>query len=333
MKKSSFLLPCMTATLLLSACGGGGGGTAVSPAPLTSSTITASNSTKAAINAYAAASFIGTSPAAVNSMLTGVSIKAGSASVLETALALVKRAVGNSSLNLMTGIATTSNCSGGGTMSISGSMLDGVAVRNGDVLTVTSHNCIESGSTTNGSIDVTFSAITGEVFSSSPWSATMALRFNGLDDTSVGETIGVNGDMKIVANQTSQTSGSYAASGASLQLSRTVSGIRLNQLTLSEYAAIENISGNTISDSANFTLSGSSAALGTFSYSVRSVQPFVRIGDATPASGASIVNGASSSVTITAVDASKVRLDYSAMGDGVITQSTNLDWTSFLAVI
>jgi hypothetical protein len=38
-------------------------------------------------------------------------------------------------------------------------------------------------------------------------------------------------------------------------------------------------------------------------------------------------------VTIIAVDASKVRLDYSAMGDGVITQSTDMDWPSFLAAI
>jgi hypothetical protein len=52
-----------------------------------------------------------------------------------------------------------------------------------------------------------------------------------------------------------------------------------------------------------------------------------------PASGSSIVNGAASSVTITAVDASQVRLDYSAMGDGVITQSTDLDWPSFLATL
>jgi hypothetical protein len=323
----------MTAALLLSACGGDGGGTADAPLPMTNSAITAGNSTKVAINAYAATSFASTSTDIANSLLTGVSIKTRFPGVLGPALALIKRTYGNRPLNLMTGIATTTNCSGGGTVSINGNMANEAAVSNGDALTITSNHCIESGDTINGSIGVTFSGVTGEVFSSSSWSATMMLRFDEFNYTSASETIGVNGDMKIVANQASPTSGSSAASGASLQLSRTVSGTRLNQLTLSEYVAIENISGNTISDSANFTLSGTNDALGTFSYSVRSVQPFVRTGSAMPASGSSIVNGAASSVTITAVDASQVRLDYSAMGDGVITQSTDLDWPSFLATL
>jgi hypothetical protein len=333
MKKSPFLLPCMTAALLLSACGGGGGDTADAPAPQTNSAITADNATKAAVNAYTAASFVGTSPETVNSMLTGVSINTGGASVLKSTLALVKRAYANRPLNLMMGISSTNNCSGGGTVSISGSVLNEATASNGDVLTITSNNCIESGDTTNGSINVTFSGISGTPFSTGAWTATMTIRFTGLENISAGETTGVSGDMKIVANQASSTNVSFAVSGTSLQLSRTVSGARLNQLTMSAYVAIENMSGNTFSDSANFTLSGTSDALGAFTYAVRSVQPFVSIGSAMPASGSSIVSGAASSVTITAVDASKVRLDYSAMGDGAITQSTTLDWTSFLAAM
>jgi hypothetical protein len=50
-----------------------------------------------------------------------------------------------------------------------------------------------------------------------------------------------------------------------------------------------------------------------------------------PGSGSLIVNGAASSVTVTALNASSVRLDYSAKGDGVITQSTTLSWADFAA--
>jgi hypothetical protein len=64
---------------------------------------------------------------------------------------------------------------------------------------------------------------------------------------------------------------------------------------------------------------------------VKSLQPFVSTGTAMPGSGSLIVNGAASSVTVTALSASSVRLDYSAKGDGVITKSTTLSWAEFIA--
>jgi hypothetical protein len=113
-------------------------------------------------------------------------------------------------------------------------------------LTITSNNGIKGRSSANGSIRVTFSGVTGKVFSSSEWSATMTLHCDELDYASASETIRVNGNMTLVANQASPSNGSSAASGASLQLSRTVSGTRLNQLALSDYWATATISSATI---------------------------------------------------------------------------------------
>jgi hypothetical protein len=64
---------------------------------------------------------------------------------------------------------------------------------------------------------------------------------------------------------------------------------------------------------------------------VKSVQPFVSVGTGMPGSGSLIVNGNASSVTVTALGAGGVRLDYSAKGDGVITQTTTLSWADFNA--
>jgi hypothetical protein len=49
-----------------------------------------------------------------------------------------------------------------------------------------------------------------------------------------------------------------------------------------------------------------------------------------PTSGSLIVNGAGSSVTATVVS-NGVRLDYSAKGDGVVTQTSTLSWSDFLS--
>ena len=139
--------------------------------------------------------------------------------------------------------------------------------------------------------------------------------------------------MNIVANQASPTSASFSTSGASLRMSRIVAGVRLNQQTISDYAATETLSGTTTSTTSSLTLSGNENTLGQFTYTVRTLAPFVNSGNDTPDSGSLIVRGAPSSVTITAVNASSVRLDYSAPGDGVITQSTTLDWPAFYAAL
>lgn len=336
MKNSSFLLPLtLGAALILSACGGGGA-TPGSASPITNPTttrspISAGNSTKVASNAYAANTSIGNSSSSVTAALTGVSIEGHSISTVAPALDMISRAYNRGAPKLLTGVALTETCSGGGTVSINGKVKSDLVASNGDTLTVTTVNCAEGGVTMNGAFTITLSGISGTAFTTNAWGATIDARFTAFSVTSGSEAVAGSGDMKIVINQTSSTSISLSISGSSFQTSESKAGVNVANRTLTDYSVTATKQGNTITSAANYTMSGSTSALGQFEYSVKSLQPLVSIGGSMPTAGSFIVNGASSSVTMTVVDAGNVRLDYSAKGDGVITQTSTISWASFIA--
>jgi hypothetical protein len=89
------------------------------------------------------------------------------------------------------------------------------------------------------------------------------------------------------------------------------------------------IQGSQLTTSANLSLSGNSRRLGQFAYTVKNLQPFVYTDNGAPTSGALIVSGAGTSVTMT-VAPDGPRLDYSDNANGTITQSSTPAWNDFL---
>lgn len=339
MNTRTFLLAStIGAALVLSACGGGGGGGGSStPAPTPSpvsqfSPISAANSTKVASNAHAANGAISTSSSTVADLLTGVTIEGHSISAVAPALGLINRAYNRSAPTLLTGISVTETCSGGGTIAINGTVKSEKVASNGDSLTFTATNCVESGLLMNGGFTLTFSGISGVAFGAAPWGATIDARFDAFRVVSGSETVTASGDMKIAIVQTSTTASSVSITGKSFQASETI-GTNVSNLTLSDFSVTGTGQGATLSIAANYNLSGNTPALGQFAYSVRNITPFVSVGGRTPTAGSFIVNGAASSVTMTVLAGGNVRLDYSAKGDGVITQTSTVSWASFLASI
>jgi hypothetical protein len=334
MKNRTFFLTIGSA-LVLSACGGGGGGpgaTGSVPGPTsTLSTITTGNASNVASNAYVASTVISDSSSSLTDVLTGVSIGGASISTVSPVLKLVKHA--HASPQLLTGVTISDSCSGGGTVSIDATIRNQQTISNGDTMTVTANNCVEDGSTLNGAMTITFSDVSGDILNTWTFGATLDTRFNNFSVVSGSEAMAVNGDMKIAINQTNSTTSSLTISGKSLQTTEQKAGTTVATRTLANYSLTGSTRGTTITSAANFTLSGNSSALGQFAYSVKNVEPFVRTGGAMPSTGSLIVNGASSSVTITVAGSSGVRLDYSAKGDGAITQTTTQSWAEFLASI
>jgi hypothetical protein len=334
--KNRMLLLTAGSALVLSACGGGGGGSGTStPAPTPTSTlspITAANATSAAGNAYAATTSIGASSSSLTDILTGVSISGANISTVSPVLNLVKRAYVPSAPQLLTGVTYSESCTGGGTVTIDANLRNNQTISNGDTMTLTAKNCVEDGETLNGAMSITFSEVSGDIVNSTG-AATMDTRFNGFSVTSGSDTAGMNGDMKIAISVTGPTSYSLTISGKSLQATEQKSGANVASFTLADYSVTASANGTTISSAANFMLSGSSNSLGQFAYSVKNIQPFVSVGTAMPGAGALIVNGAGSSVTLTAVNSSSVKVDFSAKGDGTITQTNTLSWAQFLASI
>jgi hypothetical protein len=321
--------------LLLSACGGGGGsgGTttpAVAAPVSTLSQITPGNSAQVASNAYAANGAIGNSSGGVSSLLTGVSVDGAAPGVVTPALALIKRAYANGVPTLLTGVSTTEACSGGGSVAVSGTIGGTNGPINGDKLSVTATRCVEAGTTINGTLTMAFSNVTGDLFGSGAGAATMDLSFTGFSIAQGTISDTVTGDMKLMMSQTSAGKLNLAISGTSLQSVELKAGAKVSDFRLSDYTATVAGSGTTVSVSANYALAGNFSSLGQVSYTVKTLQPFVSSSSTLPSAGSLIVYGAASSVTATIVPANKVRLDYSAKGDGVITQTNTVDWANFV---
>lgn len=336
MNNRTFLLAStISAALVLSACGGGGGdagGSAPVAAPVSPySAISAANSTKVASNAHAANAAIGMSSSSVSGLLTGVSIDGGNISAVAPALALINRAYNGGAPKLLTGVAMSESCSGGGTVSLNGTVKSQDVASNGDTLTITTINCVESGIVMNGAFTITLSGISGIAFGTTAWAATVDASFNAFRVTTGSQSVGASGDMKIVMTQSSANAASVAITGKSFQATESTAGVVVASFTLADYSLTGTVQGTTITAAANYTLNGNTSALGQFAYSVRNLQPFVSVGSGNPTAGSFIVNGNASSVTMTVVAGGNVRLDYSAKGDGVITQTSTMSWASFLA--
>lgn len=338
MKKHT-LFVSIGAALLLSACGGGGGSsgnTGTGPGPIQGSTlspITSANATRVAANAYEAASTISESSAAFGGVLTGVSIDRPTISAVTPALNLAKRAYARSAGQVVTGVTISEPCSGGGSLTIEANLRNQQTISNGDTMVIVANRCVEAGDIISGTMRATFTDISGDILNSWTWSATLDTRFDNFSVSSGSESANVNGDMKIAMSQTSSTSSAVTVSGRSLQATEQRSGTTIATRTLSDFSMTGNMRGTTITSAANFTMSGNTSALGQFSYSVRNVQPFVSSGTSLPNTGALIVNGASTSVTLTVAGANSVRLDLSDKASGAVTQTSTVSWTELLQAI
>jgi hypothetical protein len=286
-----------------------------------------------ASNAYAANNTISTSSSTVTGALMGVTIDGPGLSAVAPALGLINRAYNSGAPKLLAGVSITESCSGGGTIAINGTMKNENLPSNGDSLTFTTTNCVESGMLLNGAFTLTFSGITGLAFNTAPWGATLDARFDAFRVTMGSDTVAATGDMKIALAQTSATASSVSITGKSFQATETKAGVTVSNFTLADFSLTGNGQGSTFTGAANYSLSGTSPVLGDFAYSVKNLQPFVSVGGGTPTAGSLIVNGAASSVTMTVVPGGSVRLDYSAKGDGVITQTSTVTWASFVSSI
>lgn len=329
--KSMHSLAAIGCLVALSACGGGGGSGSTSTPVQTSalSTITAADAPKAASNGYAASTAISQS-SSLTGAVTGVTIAPAGVGVVTPVLDLVKHAVSQDGAKLLTGVTVSNACTGGGSMTIDATLHNQSTLSNGDTLSVTAKDCVEDGSTMNGTVSISVSGVSGDVINGSTGAVTLDMRFSGLNVATGSTTEVLGGDMKIALNATSETDLALTISGNSLQVTEQHAGTTVATRKLTAYTMTGGLHGTTVTAAVNFAVSGNASGLGQFAYTVQSLQPFVSttMSDV-PTAGSFIVNGAASSVTATIVPTG-VRLDYSAKGDGVITQTSTVSWTSFV---
>ncbi|MBW8899240.1 MAG: hypothetical protein JF619_14255 [Massilia sp.] len=331
--KTAYSLAAAGCVLVLSACGGGGGGGGAGSTPVqasTLSTIAAADAPKVASHGYAAGALISQSSTSLTGVVTGVSIAPPGVGAVSPVLGLVKQAYGSNGANLLTGVTISDACAGGGTVTIDATLHNQNTLSNGDTLTMTATNCTEDGSTLNGKLSITVSGVSGDVINSTTGAVTLDTRFNNFSIATGSTADTLSGDMKIGVTATSSVDATFAISGASLLATEQRSGATVATRTLTAYSMNGSVHGSTVSVAADFSVSGNANGLGQFAYTVKSLQPFVTTTTGMPTAGSLIVNGAGSSVTATVVP-NGVRVDYSAKGDGVVTQTSTLSWSDFLA--
>lgn len=331
--KSTNSLVAVGCALALSACGGGGGdaGAPVSAPTSTLSSISSADANKAAGNGYAASTVLGQSSTSLSGMVAGVSVAPAQVGVVTPVLTLAKRALGADGSRLLAGVTVSEACSGGGTVTIDATMKSENAFSNGDKLAISAKDCIEDGDRLNGTVAITISGVSGDLFNTNAGAATLDTRFTAFSVASGSTTDVVNGDMKIHVEAKNANDLSLTIFGTSLQATEQKSGATVATRTLTDYGVTSRILGSTVTTAANFRVAGSANGLGQFTYTVQSVQPFTStIGSDLPTSGALVVHGTASSVYATVVS-NGVRVDYSAKGDGAVTQTNTLTWADFLA--
>ncbi len=339
------LVLALGSAMVLSACGGGGGGggstggstttppVTTTPPASTQSSITATNATSAASNAYAATTSVGASSTSLTDILTGVNVNRANINTVAPLISLVKLAY--SGPQLLTGVtqSNTKQCPGGGSITTDATISNSNGLSNGDILKVTAASCIDGSNTLNGTFTVNFSGVTGNI-STPVFGVTMDSTFTNFSIVSGTDKVGVNGDMKVVLNQTSAGNNTIALSGNSLQTTEQQGSAAVVNRTVTAYTVSGKTENGADSSAANFGLSGTSPKLGTFAYTVKNLAPFAFASAtaAVPSSGSLIVTGNASSVTATVV-ANGVRVDFSAAGNGTITNTETVAWAAFLSSI
>jgi hypothetical protein len=322
---------------LVSACGGGGGGgggsqDTGSTAPQAS--ISQSNYQSIATVAVAPMSELTTLNAASGMLVGGVEVRENSLSLNRMSTEIYKRFRARGS-QLATGVVYNEDCSVSGSVSINESIADDSRISTGDKLSITATNCKESGiPTMNGKMSLEIASVSGDPLNTNRYSLKLAVTFDNFSLTEGTEKVFLNGDLTMSASQAGTSSVTVGMSGSALTLSTSVSGTATGSIKLSAYEFSGTESGDKVTLSGKYTVSGSSAKIGgNYTFNVETLQPVVLSGSSDfPSSGSVIVRGSPATVTVTALSADSVRIDYSEKGDGVITSTNTMTWQAFDAL-
>ncbi|MBC7861222.1 MAG: hypothetical protein H7Z39_21080 [Burkholderiaceae bacterium] len=320
-------------SLILSACGGGGGST-------TSNTSGAAPATLASINQgnYQTVAATATSPVgdlmdlngATSQLISGVEVSTPPLSLASATTEIYKRFHGKGS-RLATGVVMTEQCSGGGSISIDETSANSVTPAAGDRATLTFTNCKESNlPTLNGAATFRITNVSGTL-GSTTYHFGLAATFDNFSFSDAAKKLAITGDLLVSASQNGSSTVNVGLSGSSLAVTTAVSGTTTNTYVLTAYSLSGTEANGVISMSGKYGLSGSSIKLGgSFAYNVETLQPLV-LSSSTgfPRSGSFIVRGAPAAVTVTALDATSVRIDYSEKGDGVVSSTNTMTWSAF----
>lgn len=319
---------------LVAACGGGGGGSQDTSSNAPQASISQSNYQSVATVAVMPMGELSNVNGATGMLVGGVEVRENSLSLNRMSMEIYRRFHGKGS-QLATGAVYNQNCSVSGSISIDESIASDSRLTAGDKLTITANNCKESSMPAmNGKASFTVASVSGDPLYSNQYSLKLTITFENFSMTEGTEKVSLDGDLTESASQNGTTDVTVAMSGTALTMSTSVSGAATSSLKLSSYELSGTEQGDKMTLSGKYTISGSSAKIGgNYAFNVETLQPVVWSGTSDfPSSGSVIVRGSPATVTVTALSAESVRIDYSEKGDGVITTTNTMTWQAFDAL-
>lgn len=318
--------------LALAACGGGGGGADADGNVLT---LTAANHVAAGQAALAT----GLQFQEAGELVTGAQVqRLDDAGLLRLSLAVLRRQAGATIQGgaLAAGVIVTStlrcdNAEGSYVLAVDDADNNN-RFGGGDTATFTFNNCTIDGDTANGKLAVRIQALTGDL-NSSVYDGRFTLTFTALSLTGNSGSYTGDGVLDVNLASTAARTGSSRVAAASftsvgrfanVQSTRTISNFSVDESHVPE--------GTGERQTVRFAGALSSTALDGRSISVSTSQPFVVPASSRyPAQGQAVVTGArGGSVRLTAIDATLVRFELDADGDGSYEQSSTRAWSELL---
>jgi hypothetical protein len=272
---------------------------------------------------------------ATGRLTSGVEVDAAQLSLATASTQIYKRFSAKSA-RLVTGATATYTeaCSRGGSVTVNESVTSDSKLTPGDRLTISATNCIEDDlPALNGTLSITINAVSGDPVNSNRYSLGMTSTFGNLSMSSGARRVLIDGDLKIFAAQNGGSDTSVGLSGSRLSLSIAQSGRQTNAYILADFNLTGTETATSTSLAGNYTLSGSSAKLGAYSYRVQTVRPVVVSGSGSFVStGSLLITGTPATVTVTSLDGTTLRLDYSANGNSIVTANSTLTRSQFEAL-
>jgi hypothetical protein len=334
------LLTSIFALAFVGGCGGGSSTPATSVTPPQSVAITSGNADTVAAQAYAASDSLNSSrnsAGGLSNLLTGVSVSVDpntqvkATGLMSTVLGMAYTAQNaTAGPSLLTGVTTNYSfgCANGGTLQGSASKSSSYDIKSGDSFTLNANACVNGTETINGSVTISFSNIVGAPGSTNAWSGTVSTMLSNLSVKSgAAAAVAFSGDMSISINQVNAQNIGFDLSGSSL-----TSTLGSSSLSLSAFRFFGSQVGPAITYTTDFSLSGNNPSLSSFAMTVQTLTPFkFNLGN-NPSQGVLVVSGSNkSTMKLTVVNSSSIKLDVDQNGDGVFETSLSRTWAALFA--
>lgn len=327
----------MAALLFLGACGGGGGdgsdgGTAPGGVNTTPLDIDASNYVAVATESLSAVGYV----LETTEFITGAQVSSQSALLdFARAQALKLPRWFGAGMAVPSGaeITETEACSGGGSLQFTINDLNGNEEPDeGESIAIVATNCVEFDSTVNGRINMQVTKMTGDpegdVFELGVSMTLTQLSVAMAEGHAVG-----NGSMRIGMSMTAPMTGRMDIGFDTLSLSGTYAGEPYSR-TMWQFNIAEDYAPVNHMFRGELVLGGTlgSSVLESKAVTLSTLQPLVTLGDdAYPSSGQILATGASGSkMRLTAQNATTVRIELDANGDGAYESMVTRLWSELM---